>query len=360
MFPFDDDQFAPRNRWYIAAWSDEVSRDPIERWIMDECVALYRTQDGNPVALDGLCPHHAFPLGKSKVKGDDIVCGYHGLRFGPDGNARSAPFVEKVPTACRIKSYPVKEVWKWIWIWPGDPALADESLIPDHFEVGLTDPSLRSVRGLRMELEARYQLINDNLLDLQHVEVLHEGLLGDEGLGRVEEVREAGPDWVNSSRYVKNCDLPGGFAKLFGPRKVDREMSMRWHVPGLHVGPDKFMVPEGEPNAGELVMMLIAFHAVTPARETTCHYFSTFARSFELENEGLDQIMLDGWAEVAAQDKFAAEQIEEKIRAKNGDVQEMLFKSDAHLVAGRRVMERLMDQERSSVSGRASGKVASA
>lgn len=346
MFPFKDGNFAPRNRWYVAAWSDEVSQDPIERWILDECVALYRKQDGAPVALDGLCPHHAFPLGKSKVKGDDIVCGFHGLRFGPDGTAQSAPFVDKVPSACRIKSYPVKEMWKWIWIWPGDPALADESLIPDHHAIGLTDPSMHAPRGLWMELEARYQLLHDNLLDLQHLEVLHEGLLGEEGFGKAEETRTSGPDWVNSHRTMKSVNLPGSFAKMFGARKVDRTITMRWHVPGLHVGPDTFTVPDGHDDAGAVVMKLIAFHAVTPARETSCHYFSTFARSFELGNEELDKMMLASWAGVAAQDKFASEEIEAKIRAKGGKVPEMLFKSDAHLVAGRRLIEQMMDEER--------------
>ena len=36
MYPLDDGLFAPRNQWHVAAWSSEVTREPIERTILDE------------------------------------------------------------------------------------------------------------------------------------------------------------------------------------------------------------------------------------------------------------------------------------------------------------------------------------
>ena len=46
---------APLNQWYVAAWSNEVMREPMERWLLGEPVALYRKENGDPVALDGQC-----------------------------------------------------------------------------------------------------------------------------------------------------------------------------------------------------------------------------------------------------------------------------------------------------------------
>ena len=50
MYPLAEGLFAPRNQWYIAAWSHEVTRQPMERWILNLPVAFYRTEGGEAVA----------------------------------------------------------------------------------------------------------------------------------------------------------------------------------------------------------------------------------------------------------------------------------------------------------------------
>ena len=42
---------APRNAWYVVAFSDEVGRVPRSRAIMGDPVVLYRRENGTPVAL---------------------------------------------------------------------------------------------------------------------------------------------------------------------------------------------------------------------------------------------------------------------------------------------------------------------
>ena len=46
------------NAWYVAAWSSEVSRDPVHRTICEVPVMLYRKQDGTAVALEDLSLIH--------------------------------------------------------------------------------------------------------------------------------------------------------------------------------------------------------------------------------------------------------------------------------------------------------------
>ncbi len=144
MYPLAEGLFAAPNQWYIAAWSREVTRQPMERMILDEPVALYRKLDGGAVGVEGRCPHRSFPLGKSRVAGDDIQCGYPGLTFRPDGSCAAIPSQPHVPPVCRIHAYPLVECWQWLWIWPGDPTLADESLLPDHHAIGLIDLRYRT------------------------------------------------------------------------------------------------------------------------------------------------------------------------------------------------------------------------
>ena len=206
MYPLPDGLFAARNQWYIAAWSEEVTREPMERWILDEPVALYRTESGKPVALEGRCPHRSFPLGRSRVSGDNIQCGYHGITFRPDGSCAAIPSQSAVPAACRVRSYPIVEQWRWLWIWMGDPALADESLIPSEDELGLGDGDHLIVSGGYNLVAGRYMLLHDNLFDLTHVGYLHMPSFGSGGGAQdtVPEV-ETGQNWVSSVYTQRNC-----------------------------------------------------------------------------------------------------------------------------------------------------------
>ena len=74
-----------------------------------------------------------------------------------------------------MRAYPIVDKYSVAWIWMGDPALADESLIPDF--VGVDDPRWAMKPG-RMDYNANYVLINDNLLDLSHIAFLHRKSLG--------------------------------------------------------------------------------------------------------------------------------------------------------------------------------------
>ena len=48
---------APRNMWWVAAHSREVTTKPLARWILETPVVLYRLADGTPAALYDRCPH---------------------------------------------------------------------------------------------------------------------------------------------------------------------------------------------------------------------------------------------------------------------------------------------------------------
>src|SRR3546814_275858 len=129
--------------WYVASFSREVqSGSPLRRVLLDTPVLLYRTEAGQPVALYDRCPHRGAPLSNGKQIGDDIQCGYHGIRYGRDGRCTHVPSQPGTPAAMSVSSYPLVEKWKWIWIWLGDPAKADEGLIPDHDWLLLSDESL--------------------------------------------------------------------------------------------------------------------------------------------------------------------------------------------------------------------------
>jgi len=122
-----------KNYWYVAASAPEIGRKPFRRIIMSEPVVFYRTVDGTPVALEDRCPHRRLPLSMGKLISDDVLqCHYHGLRFDRTGACVRVPGQDLIPATARIKAYPVVERYNWLWIWMGDPALADPATIPDY------------------------------------------------------------------------------------------------------------------------------------------------------------------------------------------------------------------------------------
>src|SRR6516164_1005936 len=165
-----------RNTWYVAAWADEVARGSIlPRTLLGEPVILYRTESGTPGALEDRCCHRGAPLSLGTVKGELVECGYHGLQFDQSGRCLHIPLQQQIPSKARVKSYPIVERWRFLWIWMGDPALADPRLIPEHY--CMDHPEWDVSRGDVFHVKANYQLVSDNFLDASHVVYVHKSTL---------------------------------------------------------------------------------------------------------------------------------------------------------------------------------------
>jgi vanillate O-demethylase monooxygenase subunit len=148
---------------------------PFPASILDEPIAIYRAESGSLVALEDRCVHRLAPLSLGRCEGDRLRCMYHGLLYDPDGKVAEIPGQDLVPKQARVKSYPVADRHTWIWVWMGDPALADEALIPPA--VGLDQPDYILGHG-HLDYEAEARLINDNLLDFSHLSYVHANSFG--------------------------------------------------------------------------------------------------------------------------------------------------------------------------------------
>jgi len=56
MYPIDLEQPYPFQQWWMAASSSEVTREIMPRTILDMPIVFYRKENGDPVAVSGLCP----------------------------------------------------------------------------------------------------------------------------------------------------------------------------------------------------------------------------------------------------------------------------------------------------------------
>ena len=165
-----------RNAWYVAAWEGDLEdAKPFAMSILGEPVVIYRCASGGLAALEDRCSHRHAPLSLGRCEGDRLRCMYHGLLFGPDGRVMEIPGQDKVPPQTTIRSYPVVARHSWVWVWMGEPAAADESLIPGA--VGLDDADYILGNG-QLDYAAEARLINDNLLDFSHLSYVHANSFG--------------------------------------------------------------------------------------------------------------------------------------------------------------------------------------
>ena len=139
-----------RNAWYVAGWSDDLETGvPFGIRILGEPVVIYRGGGGRLAALEDRCVHRLAPLSLGRCEGDNLRCMYHGLLFDADGKVVEIPGQELVPPQAKVRSYPAVDRHSWLWVWMGDPELADEGLIPPA--VGFDDPDYILGRGCHVD-----------------------------------------------------------------------------------------------------------------------------------------------------------------------------------------------------------------
>ncbi|MBX2880899.1 MAG: aromatic ring-hydroxylating dioxygenase subunit alpha [Granulosicoccus sp.] len=161
----------PRNMWWVAALCEEITTKPLTRWLLELTIVLYRTEDGTPVALDDRCPHRWAPLSQGRVEGDQIICPYHGMKFGTDGVCTHIPTQDNIPRTACVNSYPLRESGAFVWIWMGDSAEIDNHEPPVDMSY-TANPDWSVIHGY-YEVEANWILIRENVLDLTHIAHLH-------------------------------------------------------------------------------------------------------------------------------------------------------------------------------------------
>lgn len=345
MYPFRTGSFAPKNAWYVAAFIEDVGRELVGRTILNTPVVLYRTENGDAVALDGRCPHRHFPLAKGCLKGDTVVCGYHGIAFGPDGQCVEVPSQTHAPRALRVPTYPLAEHGMWLWIWVGDREKADTALLPSLEDLGLVGEGLSPHTMFFHEVPCRYQLLNDNLFDLSHLAFLHGTSIGTLENASTPEELEKRPGFVSSVRHIRNAPKPPIMQKtgMYPTDRIDRSMGMASHLPGMHCGLTLVSYPQDHPDApGKFISRNRVYHSITPSTPRTTYYH--FAVAVE---DGTDvESMRASLAPVIDEDIFASVEIEKMIDLYDGlPPPELMVKSDRNAVEGRRMLQAMMDAE---------------
>lgn len=348
-YPFSSDQTMVRNRWYIAAFSNEITREPMERTILGKPVVFYRTEAGAPVAMYGICPHRYFPLAQGKLKGDAIVCGYHGFVFNYDGKCIEIPSQGTGSGFCQ-PSYRIVERSSLCWIWMGDPYLCDTALIPPYEDFCLDQPGWYDSSYNYIHINGRPQLLIDNLMDLTHLPYVHHHIPGAEGMkdpsikqeernGVFNVIREMALKWNPFHELIYGKD-----AKFEGEARLENATAV--YGPELiRTGLGTIQSIEGDTNIPPELGTIHILHGITPETENSTHYFGFSTRNFRQGDTGLDEFQLHSDVKIRGQDAIAIEAVEARLENSAKLQQELLVKSDIGAVNVRKMIQAMLDAE---------------
>jgi renierapurpurin 18,18'-hydroxylase len=157
------------NHWYVVASSAEVQHSPLSVVLWHQTIVLYRDRTGQVHALEDRCPHRQVKLSEGRVVGNDLECVYHGWRFNALGHCAEVPYLaddQKLPT-CRLRTYPVKEQDGFIWLFPGDVSVLQETTLEP---MGLPEwDHLNYIASATViDCEAHFSYLIENLMDMHH------------------------------------------------------------------------------------------------------------------------------------------------------------------------------------------------
>ncbi|MFF3037936.1 aromatic ring-hydroxylating dioxygenase subunit alpha [Arthrobacter citreus] len=306
----------PLNAWYVAAWDHEVTRKPMSRRIADRPLALYRTEDGKAVALADACWHRLAPLSMGKTTGrDGIQCPYHGIVYNSAGRCISMPAQETINPSATVPSFPVVERHRYVWVWLGDPTLADPDSVPDMHQMSSDE---WAGDGETIFAPCNYQLVLDNLMDLTHEEFVHSSSIGQDELSESEFIVTHDDDTVTVTRWMLNIDPPPFWLKNMRDKfpgfegKVDRWQIITYRAPStinIDVGVAKAGTgaPQGDRSQGVNGFVM---NTITPETAKTCHYFWAFMRNYRLDSQLITTQLRNGVHGVFGEDEemLAAQQ----------------------------------------------------
>lgn len=338
----------PLNVWYAAAFSHELKAGaPIARAICDKHVVLYRTETGEAVALQDRCVHRGMPLSVGgKIEGDAIRCPYHGLLFDKSGACTEIPGQDRVPPTAKVKAYPLVERDALLWIWMGDPELADPATAPSY-EYHSSDKW--AYRTATYEFEADYLLLLDNLMDLTHVGYVHKMVGGDQELHSDAKttVRRDDEHSVIVAREIPNCPAPPQYQNaLGGDGRIDRWQDIYFHPSRIWIWSGGQPAGTGAFEGTRAGAQFMTFHAIAPVTKGRCRYHFTVAWNFDIDNEEVAQKMFDGANFTVLEDKVVIE-AQSKRLVEDPDIL-LDIRSDAGQLQVRRALSQIMEAERAA------------
>jgi vanillate O-demethylase monooxygenase subunit len=273
------------------------------------------------------------------------VCGYHGLEMGTQGRTVEMPG-QRVQGFPAIRVFPAVERYGFIWVWPGDPARADSSLIP---HLAWAESEEWAYGGGLYHVNCDYRLMIDNLMDLTHEKYVHADSIGQKELDEALPTTRVEGNTVVTSRFMHNIMAPPFWRMaLRGNHLADDVPVDRWQIcrftPPSHVLIDVGVAHAGQggfdaPAHCKAASIVVDF--ITPETDTSIWYFWGMARNFNPRDKALTATIREGQGKIFAEDLQILE-AQQRNLLEHPERNLLKLNIDAGGVQARRVLDRII------------------
>jgi vanillate O-demethylase monooxygenase subunit len=334
-----------RNTWYAAAWEREVGDRPLAAQVAGQRLAVYRRADGTYAALDDACPHRKVPLSMGRVHGDIVECGYHGMQFDCRGTCVKAPTNGTVPPGADVRAFPIEARYGLLWVWLGDPDLADPSTIFEVRHWG--DPAWGCTVGDDMVVACHHLYIADNLLDPSHVAWVHRSSFAGAGTDDTPMESTVADDGVTVWRWLMDEPAPPFYAPYLPfEGNCDRKQQYEVRYPSNALITAVFCPAgtggEDQPQHPQTFLM-DSYNFLTPIDEHTTRYFWFQMRNVQPDDEAVSTAFAISVRTAFAEDKVVLEAVQRGMDSMT--TPNLNLRSDTGGVRFRRRLAQLIEAE---------------
>jgi vanillate O-demethylase monooxygenase subunit len=255
--------------WYPVAYSDEVVDKPLARTLLDQPLILYRTTGRQVVVARDLCIHRGVPLHLGWQEGDELVCAYHGFRYGTDGRCTKIPAQPELPVPKKLclETYASIERGGLIWTCLA-PDPASPAVLPEWPE--LEDPAYRVLHDPPPEWDVTAGRQLENFIDVGHFSWIHTGTFGN------RETPEVAQYEVVRTPHGFHVEYPYVAANRSASALGDAPTIKRWMIYDLHLPlACRLTIDFGEGKRHCI------FDAPTPVSRRKTRIFFFIARNFD-------------------------------------------------------------------------------
>lgn len=162
--------------WHPVAYTDELEgAGPLSTCLLDVDLVVYKSGDRYVVARD-LCIHRGARISGGWIEGDEIVCPYHGFRYGADGRCTRVPAQPEtaIPRKLCLQTFPAVNRYGVIWTCLAGTEAANT--IPEWPDFNREDLRFFRLKPLQWRSSATRHVENFN--DVAHLSWLHKETFG--------------------------------------------------------------------------------------------------------------------------------------------------------------------------------------
>lgn len=152
--------------------------------LLDTPVVLWRSPDGAIHAARDQCPHRGAALSLGRLRGDTLMCSYHGWTYDGGGRCVCQPAMpgRTPPPNAHLEMFAVCERYGVVFVALGRMPAGPPGYFPEWDE-----PGVRHYHDEPVVVHACGPRIVENFLDMAHFPFVHPGVLGAESHTEVRD-----------------------------------------------------------------------------------------------------------------------------------------------------------------------------